>query len=104
MAPKAKEKTRQPPAPAVSKAAAAAPPPAVAVEDLFTTLHRHIQATEYVEAAKVADQVLAAAPGDEDALRCKVVALIKADAIDRALSAIQAASAQGFQIDLRFYK
>lgn len=46
--------------------------------------------------------VLAIAPGDEDALRCKIVALIKSDGIDRALSTIQAS--QNIPIDLRFYK
>lgn len=35
-------------------------------------------------------------------MRCKVVALIKSDAIDKALSAIQAF--KGLPIDLRFYK
>ncbi|KAK6138345.1 hypothetical protein DH2020_027929 [Rehmannia glutinosa] len=77
MAPKAKEK---------SKPAAAAP---VAVEDLFTSLNRHIQQSEFDLAIKVSDQVLAIAPGDEDAIRCKVVALIRNDNIEEALSVIQ---------------
>ncbi|CAA6664168.1 unnamed protein product [Spirodela intermedia] len=95
MPPKGKAK------PAAPAAAAAAP--AVQVEDLFSALHRHIQAFEYKQAAKVADQVLEAVPGDEDALRCKVVALIKADAIDRALLSIPADTTKGLQ-DLGFYK
>lgn len=46
--------------------------------------------------------VLGVAPADEDALRCKVVALIKADNIDDALSTIQ--SAQRVPIDFSFFK
>ncbi|XP_008799956.2 signal recognition particle subunit SRP72 [Phoenix dactylifera] len=87
MAPKAKEKPK---------------PQSISLEDLFSSLHSHIQNYEYKQAAKVADQVLAIAPGDEDAVRCKVVALIKSDAIDKTLSAIQAF--EGLPIDLRFYK
>ncbi|URE43392.1 hypothetical protein MUK42_25113 [Musa troglodytarum] len=96
MAPKTKVNPKPSPAP---------PPPAAQsapIEDLFSALHRHAQNFEYERAAKVADQVLAIAPGDEDALRCKVVALIKSDAIDKALSAIQAS--RHLPIDLRFYE
>ncbi|PUZ53587.1 hypothetical protein GQ55_5G063100 [Panicum hallii var. hallii] len=87
--------------PPKSKAAAAAAEP-VSVEDLFTSLHRHIQASEFEQAAKVADQVLKAAPGDEDAVRCKVVAHIKADEIDKALATMRAA--ERLPIDLSYYK
>jgi signal recognition particle subunit SRP72 len=41
--------------PPKSKAAAAAAEP-VAVEDLFTSIHRHIEAGAFEQAAKVADQ------------------------------------------------
>ncbi|KAK9119987.1 hypothetical protein Scep_018080 [Stephania cephalantha] len=92
MAPKTKEKPKPSPSPS----------PATPIEDLFANLNRHIQRSEYEEATKVADQVLAVAPGDEDALRCKIVALIKADDIDRALSAIQAAEKRPF--DFSFFK
>ncbi|XP_061352959.1 uncharacterized protein LOC133297780 [Gastrolobium bilobum] len=64
-----------------------APPPPL--EDLFSTLNRHIQASAFDNAVKLTDQILAVAPGDEDALRCKVVALIKHERFDDALSAIQ---------------
>uniref|UniRef100_A0A453G647 Signal recognition particle subunit SRP72 n=1 Tax=Aegilops tauschii subsp. strangulata TaxID=200361 RepID=A0A453G647_AEGTS len=74
----------------------------VSVEDLFTALHRHIEAGEFPQAVKVADQVLAASPGDEDAVRCKVVAHIKSDATDKALAAIRAA--ERLPIDLSYYK
>lgn len=47
--------------------------------------------------------VLSIAPGDEDAIRCKVVALIKNDKIEDALSAIEVFSKK-FAIDLAFYK
>ncbi|XXG62337.1 hypothetical protein AAC387_Pa05g0712 [Persea americana] len=94
MAPKAKDKPK--PSPPVQSQ------PSISLEDLFSSLHRHIQNFEYDQAVKVADQVLAIAPGDEDALRCKIVALIKSDGIDRALSTIQAS--QNIPIDLRFYK
>uniref|UniRef100_A0A0D9V8S4 Signal recognition particle subunit SRP72 n=1 Tax=Leersia perrieri TaxID=77586 RepID=A0A0D9V8S4_9ORYZ len=87
--------------PPKSKAAAAAAPP-VAVEDLFTALNRHIDAGEFPQAVKVADQVLAVAPGDEDAVRCKVVAHIKSDATEKALAAIRAA--ERLPIDLSYYK
>lgn len=46
--------------------------------------------------------VLSIAPGDEDAMRCKVVALIKADNIDDALPTIQ--SSQKFPIDFNYFK
>ncbi|XP_044491004.1 signal recognition particle subunit SRP72 [Mangifera indica] len=91
MAPKTKEK----PKPAPSQ-----PPPAI--EDLFTSLNRHIERSEFEQAVKVADQVLSIAPGDEDAVRCKVVALIKADDIDGALSTIQ--SSQKLPIDFSYFK
>ncbi|OVA20478.1 Signal recognition particle [Macleaya cordata] len=94
MAPKAKEK------PKPSQPPSSQPP--VALEDLFASLNRHVQRSEYEQAVKVADQVLAVAPGDEDALRCKIVGLIKADNIDLALSTIQASS--NVPIDLSFYK
>ncbi|XP_058102156.1 uncharacterized protein LOC131246246 [Magnolia sinica] len=94
MAPKAKEKPKQSPSPQSQ--------PSTSLEDLFSTLNGHIQKSEYDKAVKVSDQVLVIAPGDEDALRCKVVALIKSESIDQALSLIQAC--EGLSIDLRFYK
>ncbi|KAE8653744.1 SRP72 RNA-binding domain isoform 2 [Hibiscus syriacus] len=82
MAPKPKEKL---------KAASSPLQPPPPIEDLFTSLNRHIQRSEFTQAVKVANQVLSVAPGDEDAIRCKLVALIKADKIVEALSAIQSA-------------
>ncbi|KAI5673540.1 hypothetical protein M9H77_13904 [Catharanthus roseus] len=79
MAPKAKEKPKP----------SAAVAPAIAIEDLFTALNRHIQRSEFDQAVKVADQVLSVAPNDDDAIRCKIVSLIKNDNIDGALGAIQ---------------
>ncbi|XP_068665227.1 uncharacterized protein [Aristolochia californica] len=90
MAPKTKEKPKTPVASSIP------------LEDLFASLHRHTQNFDYDQVVKVADQVLSIAPGDEDARRSKVVALIKADKIDRALSIIQAS--ERLPIDLRFYK
>ncbi|KAI3884957.1 hypothetical protein MKW98_002349 [Papaver atlanticum] len=46
--------------------------------------------------------VLAIAAGDEDALNCKIVALIKADNIDLALSTIK--SSKNVTVDFGFYK
>lgn len=92
MAPKAKPK----PSPPVSKSQT---PP---LEDLFSSLHRHCENSEYDQVLKVADQVLSVAPGDEDALRCKIVALIKSDAVDKALSTI--IESENLPIDLKFYK
>ncbi|KAM7267392.1 hypothetical protein ACFE04_009558 [Oxalis oulophora] len=77
MAPKSKPKP----------STASQPPPAI--EDLFTNLKEHIKRSEFQQVVKVADQVLAIASGDEDAIRCKVVALIKDDKLDEALSAIR---------------
>ncbi|XP_011080276.1 signal recognition particle subunit SRP72 [Sesamum indicum] len=97
MAPKAREKAKP------AAAAAAPPAPAVAIEDLFTSLNRHIQRSEFDLAVKVSDQVLSIAPGDEDAIRCKLVALIKNDSIDDALSAIQEFSKKS-SMDFSFFK
>ncbi|CAL5396007.1 unnamed protein product [Camellia sinensis] len=94
MAPKPKEK----PKPSQSQASKLA----IAVEDLFTTLNRHIQRSEYEQAVKVADQVLSIVSNDEDAIRCKIVALIKADSIDEALSTIE--SSRRLAIDFNFFK
>ncbi|KAH7570442.1 hypothetical protein ACOSQ2_018920 [Xanthoceras sorbifolium] len=88
-------KSRSKPSPSPSQ-----PPPPI--EDLFTTLNRHIEQSEFEQAVKVADQVLSIAPGDEDAIRCKVVALIKADNIDGALSVIQ--SPKSSPIDFSYFK
>nr|KJB60979.1 hypothetical protein B456_009G334100 [Gossypium raimondii] len=93
MAPKPKEKP---------KAAASPSQPPPPIEDLFTSLNRHIQRSEFTQAVKVANQVLSVAPGDEDAIRCEVVALIKADKIEEALSAIQSSHKVSF--DFSFYK
>ena len=46
--------------------------------------------------------VLSIAPGDEDAIRCKVVALIKADNIEGALSAIE--TYKKSPVDFNFFK
>ncbi|WOH05189.1 hypothetical protein DCAR_0624603 [Daucus carota subsp. sativus] len=80
MPPKSKEKP---------KSAAAAPPPSISIEDLFTSIKRHVDKDEFEQIVKLSDQVLSVAPGDEDALRCKVAALIKCDKIDDALSVIR---------------
>ncbi|XP_052205313.1 uncharacterized protein LOC127810098 [Diospyros lotus] len=93
MPPKAKPKASPVPAPAQ---------PAIAVEDLFTNLNRHIERSEFDQAVKVADQVLSISPNDEDAIRCKVVALIKADSIDEAFSTIE--SSRRLAIDFSFLK
>lgn len=91
MAPKAKPKS--------SPSPSQPPPP---IEDLFTSLNIHIERSEFEQAVKVADQVLSTNPTDEDAMRCKVVALIKADNIDDALSTIQ--SSQKFSFDFNYLK
>ncbi|KAL5541509.1 hypothetical protein UlMin_009219 [Ulmus minor] len=90
MAPKPKEK----PKPSPSQ-----PPP---IEDLFSSINKHIQRSEFKLAVKVADQALSIAPGDEDAIRCKIVALIKDDNIDEAFSAIK--STQKPSLDFSFFK
>lgn len=123
MAPKPKDK------PKPSHSPSQPPPP---IEDLFASLSKHIDRSDFEQAVKVTDQgpflgfitfseflnfnfwffdffffgglfaVLRVAPGDEDAIRCKVVALIKADRIDDALSTIQ--STKKVPIDFTFFK
>ncbi|KAK1317132.1 hypothetical protein QJS10_CPA05g01909 [Acorus calamus] len=95
MAPKTKEKAKP------SSPTDASPP---SIEDLFTSLQRHCdpEKPNCDQAVKIADQILAITPGDEDALKCKVVALIKADKIDEALSTIK--GLEGFPVDLQIYK
>ncbi|OMO81415.1 Tetratricopeptide-like helical [Corchorus olitorius] len=93
MAPKAKDKPKAAPSPSQ-------PPPSI--EDLFTSLNKHIQRSEFTLAVKVANQVLSVEPRDEEAIRCKVVALMKDDKIEEALSAIQAAPKVSF--DFSVYK
>ncbi|RXH72231.1 hypothetical protein DVH24_033769 [Malus domestica] len=80
MPPKGKDRQR---------AAASTQQPPPSLEELFGSLSKHIEESEFEKAVKVADQVLSINRGDEDALRCKVVALIKADDIDNALSTIR---------------
>ncbi|KAK9071837.1 hypothetical protein SSX86_008267 [Deinandra increscens subsp. villosa] len=70
--------------------------PVVDIEDLFTALSNL--------GIKVAGrQVLSVNPGDEDAIRCKVVSLIKADNIDDALSTIVTFSKK-YPLDFGFFK
>ncbi|GMH02650.1 hypothetical protein Nepgr_004489 [Nepenthes gracilis] len=92
MASKGKEKSKTP---AVAHSS-------TSIEDLFTSLNQRIKSAEYKQAVKVADQILSIAPGDEDAICCKIVALIKNDNIDDALKTIE--SSQRLPIDLNFYK
>lgn len=49
MPPKAKDKSKP-------SSAAASSSPAVAIEDLFTALNRHIERSEFDQAIKVSDQ------------------------------------------------
>ncbi|KAI3981806.1 hypothetical protein MKX01_027791 [Papaver californicum] len=91
MAPKAKEKPKSSPQ-----------QPTVVIEDLFNDLNHHVQNSQFEKAVKIADQVLAIAPGDEDALNCKIVALIKDDNIDFALSTIQ--SLKNVTVNFGIYK
>ncbi|KAM1633553.1 hypothetical protein ACFXTN_010595 [Malus domestica] len=93
MPPKGKDKQR---------AAASPQQPPPSLEDLFSSLNKHIEESEFENAVKVADQVLSINRGDEDALRCKVVALIKADDIDAALSTIR--SSKSPPADFSFFE
>ncbi|EFH64874.1 predicted protein [Arabidopsis lyrata subsp. lyrata] len=78
-----------------------------AIEDLFSSLNKHIkgshiQRSEFEQVVKVADQVLSILPSDEDAIRCKVVALIEAKKFNDALSVINLF--QKLPMDLGFQK
>ncbi|CAB4294778.1 unnamed protein product [Prunus armeniaca] len=92
MPPRARDKQKAP----------APQPPPPSLEDLFASLNRHIERSEFEEAVRVADQVLSISRGDEDALRCKVVALVKADDVDGALSTIR--SSKSPPADFRFFE
>ncbi|KAL5719058.1 hypothetical protein ACHQM5_011890 [Ranunculus cassubicifolius] len=74
----------------------------ISIEQLFTNLNTLINEEKYGKTVTVSDQILAIAPGDEDALRCKVVSLIKNYKFDQALATIQAS--QKFPIDFTFKK
>ncbi|KAH9299775.1 hypothetical protein KI387_031457, partial [Taxus chinensis] len=94
MAPKTKPK---------SNAQAAAPRQAsVSIEELFSSLEKAIKGTDYKQIIKVADDILGVAPGDHDALHCKLVALILSDRFDQALALIHASS--NLPIDLSLHK
>ncbi|CAN8243814.1 unnamed protein product [Cochlearia groenlandica] len=93
MPPKAKDKPK-------ATTTTQAPPPAI--EDLFTSLNRHIKRSEFQQAVTISDQVLSIIPSDKDAILCKVVSLIRDDKIDDALSFIQ--SSHNDSIDLGFHK
>ncbi|KAK6164172.1 hypothetical protein DH2020_001036 [Rehmannia glutinosa] len=92
-----------PPKPKEKGKPTAAAAPAVAIEDLFTTLNRHVQRLEFDLAVKVSSRFLSIAPGDDGAIMCKVVALIKNDRIDEALSSIEVFSKKS-SIDFSFFK
>lgn len=98
MAPKASS-TKQKPKSQTPPTGAPAKP---AVDDLFLSLDRHIQANNYKQIVKIADQILAEVPGDADALLCKVVALIQDDKLDDAISTIH--SSQNSSSSLNFHK
>eukprot|EP00249_Psilotum_nudum_P010597 c22638_g1_i1 orf=54-2165(+) len=105
MAPKPNKPKSQAPrgasqtAPAAA-AAASVPPPSL--DDLLTSLDKHVKSNEYTQIVKVADQILEVAPGDVDAVQCKVAALIHNDNIDQALSVIE--STRNLGLDLSYCK
>ncbi|GLJ44232.1 hypothetical protein SUGI_0923960 [Cryptomeria japonica] len=98
MAPKAKPK------PKINAQAAVSQPdqPTISIEELFTSLEKASKGNDYKQIIKIADEILGAAPADQDALHCKVVALIQSDRVDEALALIHASS--HFPIDLTFHK
>lgn len=107
MAPKAKAKpksTSQVAAPDSRPAAEAEADAGTSIsfDDLFTSLDKHIKASDYKQIIKVADEILGVAPAEVDALHCKVVALIQSDQVDEALSLIQ--SSHQLPIDFSFHK
>eukprot|EP00026_Physarum_polycephalum_P004827 Phypoly_transcript_04851.p1 GENE.Phypoly_transcript_04851~~Phypoly_transcript_04851.p1 ORF type:complete len:642 (-),score=188.67 Phypoly_transcript_04851:55-1980(-) len=60
------------------------------LEPLFKELDGFIQEEEYQKVTKMCDKILAIAPNDPDALKCKVVAFIKLGQIPNAMSVIEA--------------
>ena len=59
--------------------AEADPGSSISFEDLFTSLDKHIKASDYKQIIKVADEILCVALAEADALHCKVAALILSD-------------------------
>ncbi|KAL5710744.1 hypothetical protein ACHQM5_021270 [Ranunculus cassubicifolius] len=74
----------------------------MSIPDLFTALNNLVNEEEYGRAVTACDQILAIAPTDKDALRCKVSSLIKDYKFEQALSTIQAS--QQLPIDFSFEK
>ncbi|CAK9259565.1 unnamed protein product [Sphagnum jensenii] len=72
------------------------------LDDLVALLDRSVRANDYKQIVKVADQILARAPGDAEAKECKVTALIQAGDISQALQTIE--SSQTPSLDFRFHK
>ena len=64
-----------------------------AVEDLFAELQVHVESDDHAAALPVIDKILAEAPGDEDALQCKLVALIHTKRFREALALFESAPA-----------
>ncbi|KAF9609315.1 hypothetical protein IFM89_015560 [Coptis chinensis] len=69
---------------------------------IFSLPSIDISIDRFEQAVKVSDQVLGIIPGDVDALRCKIVGLIKVGDYDKALSTIQ--NLPSTLNDFNFYK
>ncbi|KAJ7549177.1 hypothetical protein O6H91_07G043800 [Diphasiastrum complanatum] len=81
---------------------AAVAPVASSMDDLFASLARNVKSNNHKQIVKVADQILAVAPQDIEALQCKVVALIQVGNISEALTTIDSVSKE--VVDHRFHK
>ena len=62
-------------------------------QELFANLDAALKAEEHAQALELCDQILAAAPGDVDALHAKVVSLIELSKATEALQVVEVAEA-----------
>ena len=63
------------------------------LDDLFTRLSEQVESGQHKKALKLCDDILKVSPGDADAIRCKVVALVELTRYDAAVEACDAAPA-----------
>ncbi|PNG99039.1 Signal recognition particle, partial [Tetrabaena socialis] len=71
---------------------------ATPIEQAFEKLNTHIKNQQHKKALKACDEVLALAPGDEDALRCLAVAHMQLSEFQQALAVLNRPALAGAQL------
>eukprot|EP01111_Echinosteliopsis_oligospora_P011898 TRINITY_DN4023_c0_g2_i2.p1 TRINITY_DN4023_c0_g2~~TRINITY_DN4023_c0_g2_i2.p1 ORF type:complete len:623 (+),score=218.60 TRINITY_DN4023_c0_g2_i2:105-1973(+) len=74
------------------------------LENLFQELDTHIHEGDYSKAIKICDKIMSQAPGDEDAMRCKVVSMLKNGQYTESITTISNYSKKYPSIDFSFEK